>query len=503
MGVGGRLKQLDFYRKIPRDLSEATWPGASISLVAAFVIVFLFLCELNAYMTTTTRTEVVVDRSEDGDLLRINFNVSFPALSCEFASVDVNDVMGMHRINLTKTVWKRPLDRSGRIIRGVLVDDRPDIKHEELPAVPAEKDGVDEDGKEEADAADEEPALGSGPTQLNRKTLPEEMKKWGILLVNFYAPWCPWSRRLAPVWESAAQVVHGNHNKDGNRIHLGQVDCTLEPDLCRHHHIQGFPSVRIFRGGSDVVQHGEHHDHSSYVGDRTVEAISKFAESLLPSEEHVQMHGNKPHALPAHAKAQIAPAGGHTPGCNIEGFVLVKKVPGTMYVTAHSSSHSFARENINMTHIVNEFRYGRAVTMRKLKTLKRLHPGGLTPNWSDKLVGDTYVSNRPNTTFEHYMQVVLTTVEPLSGGLSAKVDAYEYTQHSHSFEAHGVPQARFSFHPSPMQIVVSEEPLYGFYHFITTVCAIIGGVYSVAGICDGMLHNTLSLLRKNELGKMS
>ena len=61
-------------------------------------------------MQPVFKTKVVVDRSVDGEMLRINFNVSFPALSCEFASVDVGDAMGLNRYNLTKTVFKRPID---------------------------------------------------------------------------------------------------------------------------------------------------------------------------------------------------------------------------------------------------------------------------------------------------------------------------------------------------------------------------------------------------------
>ena len=49
-------------------------------------------------------------RSADGEMMRINFNVSFPALSCEFASVDVGDAMGLNRFHLTKTVFKRAID---------------------------------------------------------------------------------------------------------------------------------------------------------------------------------------------------------------------------------------------------------------------------------------------------------------------------------------------------------------------------------------------------------
>lgn len=50
--------------------------------------------ELNNYLTLETQTSMIVDRSAQGDLLRINFNISFPALSCEFATLDVSDALG-------------------------------------------------------------------------------------------------------------------------------------------------------------------------------------------------------------------------------------------------------------------------------------------------------------------------------------------------------------------------------------------------------------------------
>jgi hypothetical protein len=89
-----KLKSIDFYRKIPRDLTEASLSGAGLSIIAALWMMFLFGMELNNYMSVATTTIVVVDRSRDGEYLRIDFNLSFPALSCEFASVDVSDVLG-------------------------------------------------------------------------------------------------------------------------------------------------------------------------------------------------------------------------------------------------------------------------------------------------------------------------------------------------------------------------------------------------------------------------
>uniref|UniRef100_A0A7C9AR98 Protein disulfide-isomerase n=1 Tax=Opuntia streptacantha TaxID=393608 RepID=A0A7C9AR98_OPUST len=94
-----KIKSVDFYRKIPRDLTEASLSGAGLSIVAAFAMIFLFGMELNSYLSLSTSTSVVVDKSPDGEFLRIDFNMSFPALSCEFASVDVSDVLGTVEYN--------------------------------------------------------------------------------------------------------------------------------------------------------------------------------------------------------------------------------------------------------------------------------------------------------------------------------------------------------------------------------------------------------------------
>lgn len=42
-----------------------------------------------------------------------------------------------------------------------------------------------------------------------------------------------------------------------------------------------------------------------------------------------------------------------TSGCALSGFVLVKKVPGTLHFLAKSSSHSFDHGAMNMSHVVH------------------------------------------------------------------------------------------------------------------------------------------------------
>ena len=59
------------------------------------------------------------------------------------------------------------------------------------------------------------------------------------------------------------------------------MNCVEHEDLCRKHHIQGYPTIRIFTRGSDLIAHGRHTDHASYHGDRTVNAIVEFGKSMV------------------------------------------------------------------------------------------------------------------------------------------------------------------------------------------------------------------------------
>ena len=98
------------------------------------------------------------------------------------------------------------------------------------------------------------------------------------------------------------------------------------------------------------------------------------------------------------------------------------------------------------------------------------------------------------------MQVVLTSVQPSKKNQEASFDAYEYTVHSHLYNTDDIPAAKFSYDMSPIQIVVTEKRK-ALYHFITTTCAIIGGVFTVTGIVDGILHGAGRLAKKVDLGK--
>ena len=108
--------------------------------------------------------------------------------------------------------------------------------------------------------------------------------------------------------------------------------------------------------------------------------------------------------------------------------------------------------------------------------------------------------------------------------------------HSHTYDTAEIPAAKFTYDLSPVQILVSEKkrawcepatlsaqghthsaacgvlrPADAYasclraltwracrrrYHFVTTTCAIIGGVFTVAGIVDGLIHTGTRFAKK-------
>ena len=68
-------------------------------------------------------------------------------------------------------------------------------------------------------------------------------------------------------------------------------------------------------------------------------------------------------------------------------------------------------------------------------------------------------------------------------------------------------QQKFSscvdFHFLYLQVMISEKSS-SFLHFLTSVCAIVGGVFTVSGIVDAFIYQGEKIIRKKlELGKLS
>ena len=65
------------------------------------------------------------------------------------------------------------------------------------------------------------------------------------VLVDFWAPWCPPCRTLAPTIEAIAEQFDG-------RADVAKLDIDQNPETAAAHGIRSIPTVLIFRGGQVI-----------------------------------------------------------------------------------------------------------------------------------------------------------------------------------------------------------------------------------------------------------
>ena len=62
------------------------------------------------------------------------------------------------------------------------------------------------------------------------------------LLVDYWAPWCGYCRRIGPAYDALAKEYEG-------QVDLVKINIDEEPDLARQEQIEVIPTLVLYRGG--------------------------------------------------------------------------------------------------------------------------------------------------------------------------------------------------------------------------------------------------------------
>eukprot|EP01060_Flectonema_neradi_P001900 TRINITY_DN1116_c0_g1_i1.p1 TRINITY_DN1116_c0_g1~~TRINITY_DN1116_c0_g1_i1.p1 ORF type:complete len:276 (+),score=56.71 TRINITY_DN1116_c0_g1_i1:39-830(+) len=94
-------------------------------------------------------------------------------------------------------------------------------------------------------SADENPSKAlSGVTDLTPSNFAKKTKNGKFWLIEFYAPWCGWCKRLIPEMSKLGEIV-GDHPK----VQIGKIDASEDDaaDLSDKYKVKGFPTIILLK----------------------------------------------------------------------------------------------------------------------------------------------------------------------------------------------------------------------------------------------------------------
>ena len=207
---------------------------------------------------------------------------------------------------------------------------------------------------------------------------------------------------------------------------------------------------------------------------KAVRIVSEDAKGALYDEARTRVQ-----LTPAGAGA----AGADAPGCRVVGSVRVKGLPGVVSVAPARGAMGFNGEML----------FAAADAARAFNAshaFARLAFGPPFPGQVNALSGVASAPTARAAAFTYHVRVVPTIYEPLAGrpvhsrqysatDFVAEVDAAA-PGHGHAHAAPGL-WLRYDFSPAMVRRVEVRRT---FLQFLTSLCAILGGVFAISGVVD-------------------
>lgn len=90
-------------------------------------------------------------------------------------------------------------------------------------------------------AAAAAPTISGGVTVLGEKDFHQVIKGDDIWFIKFYAPWCHFCKKMAPMWHDLSTIQAD--------VKIAKVDCTVHKSLCLSYNVDTYPSLKYIKKG--------------------------------------------------------------------------------------------------------------------------------------------------------------------------------------------------------------------------------------------------------------
>ncbi|CAF0721813.1 unnamed protein product [Brachionus calyciflorus] len=436
-----KLRHFDAYPKPLEDFRIKTLSGAIITSITTILVIVLFIYEWKSYVTIDVDQELFVDLTRN-QKLTINLDLTFPHLHCSLLSLDAMDVSGEHQNDVVKGLKKIRLDRQGKI----LTDD---------------------------------------PNQQ--------------------------TSTLSTSSTTTSTSIHSN-----NSVEISQCQSCYGAEAS---------NIKCCNTCDDVKKaYRQKNWHFSPYGIEqckdTLDEASRNMKASIKSED-------------SEAIKRMIESG---EGCQLQGHLEVNKVAGNFHIAPgfsfqqeHMHIHDIKNmpiDKFNTGHFFDVFSFGdeypnqyNPLEKKNFKPKSNLDESAKSSN--GVMSGDIFDfgifqifqdnpdqnSNGDSISYSYFLKVVPTTYEYLDGRIVNNTYQYSVTRSTKlvtgaSLFSSQLPGVFVNYELSPIMVKYIERPK-SFTHFITGCCAIIGGLFTIAGMFDSITFRYYNMYKKHQMNKLT
>ncbi|KAA0148044.1 hypothetical protein FNF27_02325 [Cafeteria roenbergensis] len=114
----------------------------------------------------------------------------------------------------------------------------------------------------------------AGPIELTDSEFDDKITDGKAWFVKFFAPWCGHCKRLAPTWDQLSGEFASNED-----VNIATVDCTVHRDACSKQGVRGYPTLKLFKDGSNTG--------TKYAGSRDLGSLADYVRTHTGSKEEL------------------------------------------------------------------------------------------------------------------------------------------------------------------------------------------------------------------------
>lgn len=451
------LRKIDGFRSLPRELTESTAYGGWFSIASIVIIITLFFSEFLDFITPQENTTIKMQQFEK-ETLFIHFDITMFAIDCEHTNLLAFDAFREAEMELRSSL----ITRTPVATNGTLMHDQSYTRTHNDPPL------VSKFSKSELDWDWDV----SSKVIKSGISFKEVLEAHDFTFLNFYADWCSHCKAFSSIWNEVETEVDTKKYVDAEgkelKVKLLRVNCVEFPKECHQQSVRYYPTVRMYRPDGTF---------SAYEGDRTNSQLMGFIERIASNSHHSDFGEEDESALN---------------GCRLTGSIEILRVPSEFHFQVKAQDKSLVPSLTNVSHQVHQMVFADD-DLDDWSTITRSLPLEILENLNP-LGGMSFITDRKNQSPQHFFQVVSTNYYQNL--------IYQVTAQSHLKEEdrHAVPKAKFSYTISPMtvEIAYSRKP---FYQFLTSVCALLGGAYTIIRVLFGATDFVAKKMKRN-VGKL-